>query len=314
MNGFTVEQFKGTIYEQGFGMISRKIMKDRSINLQAKAVYSYLASHSFGGNKVTTKQTIMMADLGISEKTLRTHMKLLKDNGYVVVEKYLIPKKDRTNPKQRYRNHYVLSNSLLDVKNNVKTREKSIKQTDFEPVVFGRVQSEPIQNDRVNNKKRFIIKKGYNKKLKETSFKYSSLEILKEFKGITKSNISRYIETTDEMILSNAKYILENKDKFDNIDKVLYSSLKKNIRYNSNEVAKKKEKESIDIKKENVNTDLLENLGMVKTAEPVAVDKKQIIINKHLKANRFMLDVKALRKLNIELKEKGFDTVELGAM
>ena len=120
---FTVEQFKGTVYENGFGMIPKKIMCDKDLSSNAKLLYAFLASHSFNGGKATPKKTTINHLLGWGESRTDKALKELKLRGLIQVEKYLIPANERTNPKQRYRNHYVLTNSLADV------IEISIKET-----------------------------------------------------------------------------------------------------------------------------------------------------------------------------------------
>jgi len=145
---FTVEQFKGTVYENGFGMIPKKIMCDKDLSSNAKLLYAFLASHSFNGSKATPKKTTINHLLGWGESRTDKALKELKLRGLIQVEKYLIPASERTNPKQRYRNHYVLTNSLADV------IEISVKETKKEEEKQKEPKVEIVKKDKVNKQEK----------------------------------------------------------------------------------------------------------------------------------------------------------------
>ncbi|UUV17357.1 helix-turn-helix domain-containing protein [Fusobacteria bacterium ZRK30] len=186
---FTVEQFKGTVYENGFGMIPKKIMCDRDLSSNAKLLYAFLASHSFNGSKATPKKTTINHLLGWGESRTDKALKELKLRGLIQVEKYLIPASERTNPKQRYRNHYVLTNSLADV------IEISVKETKKEEEKQKEPKIETVKKDKKNkqNKKNDTSSgdlnqedSNFDKELKETletsNFKNLNLNTIKNIK------------------------------------------------------------------------------------------------------------------------------------
>jgi hypothetical protein len=87
-----VIQFRGTIYEDGYGLIAQKVMRDSSISATAKAVYAYLCS--FAGVGKDGERTafpgveLMMNDLSIkSEDTFYKYRKELVTAGYITIEK-----------------------------------------------------------------------------------------------------------------------------------------------------------------------------------------------------------------------------------
>jgi hypothetical protein len=87
-----VIQFSGTIYEDGYGLIAQKVMRDSNISPTAKAVYAYLCS--FAGVGKDGERTafpgvsLMMKDLGIkSEDTFYKYRKELVSAGYVTIKK-----------------------------------------------------------------------------------------------------------------------------------------------------------------------------------------------------------------------------------
>ncbi|CDQ42116.1 helix-turn-helix domain-containing protein [Virgibacillus salexigens] len=88
----TVIQFRGTIYENGYGLIAQKVMRDRDLSPQAKSIYAYICS--FAGVGKDGERTafpgveLMMKELGIkSEKTYYKHRKQLINKGYITIEK-----------------------------------------------------------------------------------------------------------------------------------------------------------------------------------------------------------------------------------
>jgi hypothetical protein len=102
-----VIQFRGTIYENGYGQIAQKVMRDKSIHTTAKAIYGYLCSFA-GGRLEDDKYAfpsveLMMDELNIkSEDTFYKYRKQLTDAGYLTVEQ----KKDS---KGRFvRNLYII--------------------------------------------------------------------------------------------------------------------------------------------------------------------------------------------------------------
>jgi hypothetical protein len=44
-----VIQFRGTIYEKGYGQVAQLVMRDKTLKPTAKAIYAYLCSFAWGG-------------------------------------------------------------------------------------------------------------------------------------------------------------------------------------------------------------------------------------------------------------------------
>ncbi|KRE45506.1 helix-turn-helix domain-containing protein [Paenibacillus sp. Soil522] len=88
----TVIQFRGTIYEEGYGLLAQRVMRDKNINPTAKAIYAYLCS--FAGSGKDGKRTafpgvsLMREELAIkSEDTFYKYRKELVEAGYISIEK-----------------------------------------------------------------------------------------------------------------------------------------------------------------------------------------------------------------------------------
>ena len=208
---FTVEQFKGTVYENGFGMIPKKIMCDRDLSSNAKLLYSFLSSHSFNGSKATPKNTTINHLLGWGESRTDKALKELKLRGLIQVEKYLIPASERTNPKQRYRNHYVLTNSLADViEISVKETKKEEENQKEPKVQTVKKDKKNMQEKKDNNGSRDLNLEDSksNKKLKETldssNFKNLNQSTMKNIKKHADGSLEE-VEKVIEYMKSKGK-------------------------------------------------------------------------------------------------------------
>ncbi|MEI6857275.1 helix-turn-helix domain-containing protein, partial [Psychrilyobacter sp.] len=211
---FTVEQFKGTVYENGFGMIPKKIMCDKDLSSNAKLLYAFLTSHSFNGSKATPKKTTINHLLGWGESRTDKALKELKLRGLIQVDKYLIPADERTNPKQRYRNHYVLTNSLADV------IQISLKETRKEEDKQKEPKVEIVKKDKKNKQKKVdntdlveldLDDTAFDKELKETL----ELSNIKNLNQNTIKNIKKYSDGSLEEVQKVIKF-MKLKDKLMN--------------------------------------------------------------------------------------------------
>lgn len=87
-----VVQFRGTVYEDGSGMVAQKVMRDKTISMTAKAIYAYLCTFAWGGvdneRKAFPSISTQCKELGIkSDKTYYKHRKQLEEAGYITIEK-----------------------------------------------------------------------------------------------------------------------------------------------------------------------------------------------------------------------------------
>lgn len=78
-------QFKGTIYENGYGLIAKKVMKDSSLSLSSKAIYSYLCSYAGNESSAFPSVKLIKHELGISKDTFYKYIKELINKGYIII-------------------------------------------------------------------------------------------------------------------------------------------------------------------------------------------------------------------------------------
>ena len=89
-----VMQLGGTVYEDGYGLIAQKVMRDRRLDKGAKAIYGYLCSFAGSNGNVDGEReafpgvSLMMSELGINSRdTYYKHRNQLIKLGYLKIEK-----------------------------------------------------------------------------------------------------------------------------------------------------------------------------------------------------------------------------------
>ncbi|RXI70521.1 helix-turn-helix domain-containing protein [Clostridium tetani] len=80
-------QFKGTIYEKGYGLIAKTVVKDKNLSLGAKGVYSYLCAYAGSDGQTFPSANLIMHELGITKKTFYKYLNEVVTYGYINIEK-----------------------------------------------------------------------------------------------------------------------------------------------------------------------------------------------------------------------------------
>lgn len=87
----SVIQFEGTIYEDGYGLLAQKVMRDKKLPRQSKLIYAYMCSFagvSKDGERTAFPSIKLQCDeLGMSEDTYYKWRKYLIDGGYIKINK-----------------------------------------------------------------------------------------------------------------------------------------------------------------------------------------------------------------------------------
>ena len=118
----TVIQFSGTVYENGYGLLPQKVMRDRNLSPTAKTIYAYLVSfanvNAEGERSSFPGVKLMMSEIGIkSRDTFYRHRNQLIKHGYISI------KKQRSEGKFQ-RNIYVIESVPEIAKEKLKEEEK----------------------------------------------------------------------------------------------------------------------------------------------------------------------------------------------
>lgn len=87
----SVIQFEGTIYEDGYGLLAQKVMRDKKLPRQSKLIYAYMCSFagiSKDGERTAFPSIKLQCDeLGMSEDTYFKWRKHLIDRGFIKISK-----------------------------------------------------------------------------------------------------------------------------------------------------------------------------------------------------------------------------------
>ena len=77
-----IRQYPESILERGYGMVGKYVMQDRTLNVIAKAIYSYVCTF---GNGAFPGRDRICDDLQINKSTYAKYMKQLVDYGYITI-------------------------------------------------------------------------------------------------------------------------------------------------------------------------------------------------------------------------------------
>ena len=65
------------IMSQGHGVLAKKVMRDKRLSIEAKAIYSYMVTFAGSGNSDLPSVELQLIELGISKSTYYKHRKQL---------------------------------------------------------------------------------------------------------------------------------------------------------------------------------------------------------------------------------------------
>lgn len=117
-------------HETGYGLIHRNVMRDRNLDVEAKAIYSYISSFAGTSGQAYPGVSLMCDELNMSERRYKKYRKQLEDRGYLTIER-----KRTSNgfSKNLYTLHHIpVSVQIVPVRNVT-------------------VQNVSVQNDSTNN-------------------------------------------------------------------------------------------------------------------------------------------------------------------
>lgn len=119
----------------GYGLVFKRVMKDRNISIEAKALYSYLSAYAGADESAFPSVDLIKHELGIGKHRFLRAKNELIDNGYLMV--------DRKQTKNIYgSNLYTLFHS---------PRQADGRPVDDRPAYGRPVDSQPTTNNSITN-------------------------------------------------------------------------------------------------------------------------------------------------------------------
>ena len=79
------------VMSEGYGIIPKKVMKDKDLSIDAKAIYAFISSYAGAGSTSFPSVNLITDMLGISRQRFNKHRKLLEDKGYITINNKRTP-------------------------------------------------------------------------------------------------------------------------------------------------------------------------------------------------------------------------------
>lgn len=130
---------------EGYGIVPKKMMKDKNITIYDKAVLCYMLSYTGSGNTCFPSYASMIEHLGISKPTLSKSIKSLQESGYLEVSRLF---SDPMKHNNKYKIVFLSNENDLDGHFGEPTRYKEVN-----PRGINRFTSNNNNNNNNNNNK-----------------------------------------------------------------------------------------------------------------------------------------------------------------
>lgn len=139
------------VMAKGYGTIPKVVVQDEDLSIEAKAIYSYIASYAGAGHTAFPSVSITTKHLGISKNRYYKHRKYLEDKGYISIE--------------RVRTENGFSKNIYTLNSAVRIQNVDIRNVDIRNVD---IRNEYTNNNSSNNNN---INNNSNKKDSQQSQK-----------------------------------------------------------------------------------------------------------------------------------------------
>ena len=122
------------VMAKGYGTIPKVVVQDEDLSIEAKAIYSYIASYAGAGHTAFPSVSITTKHLGISKNRYYKHRKYLEDKGYISIE--------------RVRTENGFSKNIYTLNSTVRIQNVDIRNVDIRNVD---IRNEYTNNNNSNN-------------------------------------------------------------------------------------------------------------------------------------------------------------------
>ncbi|PTF20456.1 helix-turn-helix domain-containing protein [Staphylococcus devriesei] len=119
----------------GYGLVFKRVMKDRDISIEAKALYSYLSAYAGADESSFPSVELIKHELNIGKQRYQRARRELEDAGYLQVD--------------RKQNGNIYGSNLYTLFHS--PRQVDIRPVDSQPVEIQSVDSQPTTNNSITN-------------------------------------------------------------------------------------------------------------------------------------------------------------------
>ncbi|AUJ52939.1 helix-turn-helix domain-containing protein [Staphylococcus hominis subsp. hominis] len=119
----------------GYGLVFKRVMKDRNISIEAKALYSYLSAYAGADESSFPSVELIKHELNIGKQRYQRARRELEKAGYLQVD--------------RKQNGNIYGSNLYTLFHN--PRQVDIRPVDSQPVEIQSVDNQPTTNNSITN-------------------------------------------------------------------------------------------------------------------------------------------------------------------
>lgn len=119
----------------GYGLVFKRVMKDRNISIEAKALYSYLSAYAGADESSFPSVELIKHELNIGKQRYQRARRELENAGYLQVD--------------RKQNGNIYGSNLYTLFHN--PRQVDIRPVDSQPVEIQSVDNQPTTNNSITN-------------------------------------------------------------------------------------------------------------------------------------------------------------------
>ena len=179
------------VLSKGFGVMPKLVATDINLSIEAKAIYAYICSYAGNGESAFPKLNTMLYHLQISKTRFYKHFELLKDHGYIEVQRRR-KLNTETNKWSADSNLYIIKQLIVKSEEEANEKNNDANDTDYDKSIENTNVSElphfeEHQNDEHQNRslinKNSINKNSINKNSKSVCSSEKETKLLEMYKA-----------------------------------------------------------------------------------------------------------------------------------
>ena len=119
------------VLSKGFGVMPKLVATDINLSIEAKAIYAYICSYAGNGESAFPKLNTMLYHLQISKTRFYKHFELLKDHGYIEVQRRR-KLNTETNKWSADSNLYIIKQLIVKSEEEANEKNNDANDTDYD--------------------------------------------------------------------------------------------------------------------------------------------------------------------------------------
>lgn len=200
--------FNEGVFEKGYGMIAKSVMRDKKLSIEAKGIYAYLVSFSGAGLSSFPSTELIISELNISHRRYLSHRKQLVENGYISISRKRVKNgfskniytilSNQTVHEQNVHEQNVHEQGVGAISNSIKSN--SIKSSkDKDTVVSNETDDIPYREivEYLNDKANRNFKHTTPKTRRHIRARYNEGNTLDDFKSVIDIKVDEWLHDSN---------------------------------------------------------------------------------------------------------------------